>query len=54
MSILEFSYVENLILDGDIKGISTDLLPIELEGKEDEADTCESVGLMNNNNSNST
>lgn len=54
MPMLELSYVENLILDGDITGISTDLLLIELEGKEDEADACKSVGLMNNSNSNST
>jgi hypothetical protein len=54
MPILELSYVENLILEADITGISTDLLLIELDGKEDKADACKSVGLMNNSNSNST
>jgi hypothetical protein len=41
-----------LILDADIAGVSTDLLLIELEGKEDKPDACKSVGLMNNSNSN--
>jgi hypothetical protein len=49
MPALELSYVENLILDTDIAGISTDLLLAELEAKEDKADAWASVESLYNN-----